>query len=212
MTTSTDAGTTTIKTLYLSKKALKARGWTDALIEDLLGAPDRTPVNMHYKSGPRVSLYTQVRVVNAEATDKFQAIQKDRAPRRAAATKAVETKRQQTEDYVSGVKIEVPVFPDEELLRRAVNHYNALHGGRSDFEMAAESSDRGFLDRICVNYVRHCCTGYEHHLARTAGAVGSAGAYVDIKMAVLDAIADAYPDLGAECSRQASAIEAIEAT
>ena len=36
---------------------LKARGWTDALIRDLLGAPDQTRINPHHRSGPPMRLY-----------------------------------------------------------------------------------------------------------------------------------------------------------
>lgn len=67
---------------------------------------------------------------------------------------------------------------------------------------ASEHSDPEFLERIRVNYLRHNSCRYEHHLEMIAGRVGTKDAYLEIKEKVLDAIAEVYPWLGAECLRQ----------
>jgi len=52
----------------LTATQLKARGWTDALIRDLLGAPDQTRVNPHYRSGPPMRLYEVGRIEKVEGS------------------------------------------------------------------------------------------------------------------------------------------------
>lgn len=72
---------------------LKERGWTDAMIRDLLGEPDLLADNPHYKSAAPWRLWRLQRAEVAEATPEF-AQRKERAERqRAAAAKAVETKK-----------------------------------------------------------------------------------------------------------------------
>ena len=39
------------------------RGWTDGMIEDLLGDTDRKVRNQHHRTGPRVGLYDMERVI-----------------------------------------------------------------------------------------------------------------------------------------------------
>ena len=41
----------------LTKTALRERGWSDRLIRELIGAPDQTAANPHYRSGAPVQLY-----------------------------------------------------------------------------------------------------------------------------------------------------------
>jgi hypothetical protein len=65
----------------ISISGLRARGWTPALIRDLLGEPDRRAQNPHYKSGSPMQLYLVGRVEDAEASDQF-AVAKARAERR----------------------------------------------------------------------------------------------------------------------------------
>ena len=40
--------------IQLTATQLKARGWTDTLIRDLLGAPDQTRINPHHRKGRRI--------------------------------------------------------------------------------------------------------------------------------------------------------------
>lgn len=72
---------------------LKERGWTDAMIRDLLGKPDLTVDNPHYKSAAPMRLWRLQRAEAAEATAEFTQ-RKERAARQcASAAKGVETKR-----------------------------------------------------------------------------------------------------------------------
>ena len=65
-----------------------------------------------------------------------------------------------------------------------------------------ETTDRGFLDRVTVNYLRHVRTNYDELLASLHGKVGIEEAKELVRERVYEAIASTYPDLAAECSRQ----------
>lgn len=72
---------------------LRERGWTEAMIRDLLGDPDLYADNPHYKSAEPMRLWRLQRAEEAEAAPGF-AGQKDRAAARcAAAAKAAGTRR-----------------------------------------------------------------------------------------------------------------------
>lgn len=188
---------------YYSRTAVKKRGWNDKLIEQFLGEPDDIVINMYYKSGPPVCLYDVDRVHAVESTKEFQEVQKSRKKRRDGARKAVATKEERMRQLLDGIELEVPEMPWEVLTRRAVDHFNDRALERdADFHFASADSDEAFLDRIRVNYLRHELTAYEQHLQSTAGKVGAADAYLEIKRKVLNAISDIYPELNSECSRQ----------
>jgi len=72
---------------------LKKRGWTEAMIRDLLGEPDRYVRNPHYSSAGPMRLWRLQRVEAAEAAPGFL-VRKERADRRCAgASKAAETRK-----------------------------------------------------------------------------------------------------------------------
>jgi hypothetical protein len=57
----------------LSGADIKRRGWTDAMIAQLLGDPDERQPNPHYPdTGAPMRLYLRRRVEQAEATPKFE--------------------------------------------------------------------------------------------------------------------------------------------
>lgn len=71
---------------------LKRRGWTEAMIRDLLGQPDEYADNPHYKSAAPRRLWLMRRVTAAEAGPGF-AGRKERAARQcAAAAKGAEVR------------------------------------------------------------------------------------------------------------------------
>jgi hypothetical protein len=187
----------------LAVSQLKKRGWTDSLISRFLGDPDELRRNPHYRSGPPMKLYNVERIEQAEASTEFCDAQDARKNRRDAAQKALATKKQKIADYVENVKIEVPRLAKGELIRRACDNYNAnVPGWKYDAPLANEHSAPTFLERICVNYLRHCLTKYETHLGEIAGKVGVRDAYFGIKTRVLEAIAEEYDWLSDECRRQ----------
>lgn len=72
---------------------LNERGWTEAMIRDLLGKPDLTVKNPHYSKAGPMRLWRLQRVQSAETSPEF-AERKDRADRQcAAAARAAETRK-----------------------------------------------------------------------------------------------------------------------
>ena len=158
---------------YYNKSDLKSlRGWTDSLIKRFLLEHDDTAINPHYKSGPLILLFSQKRVETAEAKKEFQEAFAKAQKRRAAAKKAAQTRMKRTEEYLENLKIAVPKMAWDELVRVACEHYNYrnIHGHGM---FASPNSERQFLERICVNYLRHELTPYEEHLEKMRGAVGA---------------------------------------
>lgn len=189
----------------VGRPTLRERGWTDTMINRFLGEPDKLAPNPHYKCAAPRRLYLESRVVDAESSGLFRMAKRKAQARQRAAGKAVATKRKLTAAQVEAIAISVPRLTSDALVRRACDHYNWRKADREiDAPAASPSSDRGFLDRITVNYLRHRLTEYEAHLHKTSGRVGASDAYVTIKAKVLEAIAAAYPDLADECRRQIS--------
>jgi hypothetical protein len=76
---------------------LKARGWTEGLITTLLGDPDLTVDNPHYKTAAPMRLWRLQRAEAAEALPEFtsrsQRAKRERLGRQIAAAKAQETRQ-----------------------------------------------------------------------------------------------------------------------
>lgn len=96
-------------------------------------------------------------------------------------------------------------LPLPELVRLACEDYNQRLSRREDsWEMqeASPDSDKAFLDRICVNYLRHASeTGYDEARYQE-GKVGGDGVYEPVRRKVFKEIAKVYPELAEECRRQ----------
>jgi hypothetical protein len=72
---------------------LKERGWTEAMIRDLLGDPDLMVDNPHYKKAAPMRLWRLQRAETVEATPEW-AVRRERAERQcAAAQKGAELRK-----------------------------------------------------------------------------------------------------------------------
>jgi hypothetical protein len=71
---------------------LKERGWTEAMIRDLLGEPDRYVDNPHYKSAGQMRLWRLQRVEAAEAAPGFEQRKQKAGRQCAGARKAAGTR------------------------------------------------------------------------------------------------------------------------
>jgi hypothetical protein len=98
------------------------------------------------------------------------------------------------------MEIAVKTLPPDQLLDEAIADFNRRADERSD--AAGRDSDSSFLDRIQVNYVRHCLTSYDDAIRETVGKVGERAAVERLRERVYKAIAAVYPDLEQECDLQ----------
>jgi len=183
----------------LTMPQLAERGWTPAMVRDLLGEPDELRPNPVYRSAAPMRLWALARAAAAEEDPAFA--QRQASSRRRSAASAAVAARKRAE--LLARTAEVPVIARERLIGKACASYNAFRAGRDDdYTPATPTSGPQFLGRITVNYLRHELTGYEARLAALFGSVGRAAAESVIRERVYEAIACAYPELAAEGSRQ----------
>lgn len=115
---------------------------------------------------------------------------------RAAAAKAVETKRKRLLEVVEQVEIEVLGYPTRDVVEAAIEHYNDRAWQRGSDFGASKTSDPWFLERITRNFIRHELTDYDCIIAEElAGRVGVSEAVDALRDRVNQAIDKAHPDL-----------------
>jgi hypothetical protein len=206
------------KPQLITKSRLKSeRNWTDKLIKLFLPAPDSVKPNPHWRAGPPMQLFALSQIEAVEQTEDFQQQLTASQPRRQAAEKAIATKMRQMQSWLASVQIRVPVLDRDTLIERACGHYNDMQrsreaeGGQYCELKADADSDPEFLQRISVNYLRHCLTQYERHLETMSGKVGAGTGYEDLRSKVFSEISKNYPWLDTECERQEETREVIGA-
>jgi hypothetical protein len=183
----------------ISVAGLKARGWTQSLI-DLLGEPDLLRRNPYYAKAAPMRLYDPARVAQIEASEQFSAAKAGSERRRMGAQAAVETKRATLMRQVREMQVEIEVRSLAWVKHQAIEAYNERNW--NGLESASKYSSTEFLERIMVNFIRHNLTAYDTALEEVAGRVGKAPAVQAIRTKIYDAIAAAYPALANECGRQ----------
>lgn len=190
---------------FLTQTALLERGWTKTLVKKFFPKPHDTKPNNMYRSAAPIKLYEEKIIKSVEQTKDFKKEFEKVKKRRESSKKAIKTKKAKLLKEIDSIDFEVLIFSKYELLDRAINHYNNRQLFLNNYDnYASKKSDKEFLKRIQVNYVRHVLTAYEEKLIRIAGKVGVNDAYKVIKNKVFNKISEAYPFLKEECERQKS--------
>ena len=181
--------------------ALKERGWTKSMITALLPAPNERP--NPYNRKQTIKSWPAAVVEAAEQTDEYKAAVQKASKRRAAAQKAAETRAEKTAEYAAQAAqyITVPDIGINRLYQNAIDSrcdYAFDRGEYIDpFDVPPE-----VLDRWAVNYARHELTNYDAALEYLKGRTGVSEAHDILKTAILNKIAEVYPDLAAACAEQ----------
>ena len=170
---------------YVTQTDLKKiRGWTDWMIREFLGSPDKELDN---NFGKKTKLYLICRIELAERSPEF----KKRLPEiwhlRRQAEKAIKTKRHKTEEWAIQVPIEIKKLSMAELYKQALSWHEV-----KDFSKVHET----LAKRWMVNYLRHQCTAYDG--LTTQGLyrkIGRDKAYQIIRERTLMLIINKYPVL-----------------
>lgn len=187
---------------------LRTRGWTATAIEKFLGTPDDTRLNPYYRSGPPMKFFLNSRVKRVEQSKRWLEWKERSGLRRIAASTAAQTKEARLRAVVAGWIIGLPKIRTQDLLIRAIEHYNQHWWQTEKRATIADSPE--FLDRIQVNYLRHILTSYDERLLAIAGKGGAFAARSDLRAKVYETIANKYPRLAAECDRQQESRDARE--
>lgn len=195
---------------HLTKKALKTRGWTDKAIDLFLKTHDKEAKNPVFRTASPMKLYLIERVEKVEQTKEFQDFQTKNKSKREGSQKAVETKKKNLLNEINNWKIKLEHKDLRVIEKNAIYSYNQFKQERSDeseegnydFIPANSKSDRIFLNRIIVNYLRHNLSDYDSKLGDVFGRVGTSEAYRIINEKIYSKIADVYPELKDECDNQ----------
>ncbi|MET9835133.1 hypothetical protein ABZ078_38995 [Streptomyces sp. NPDC006385] len=198
---------------HLSAAGLRARGWTVAMVRELLGEPDLVRANAVSRSAPWTRLYRIERVEAAERSEEFRALSAVAARRSPGARAASQRRRREVAARIAAEPLEVPRLSAARLTVLAVAHHERRLGeqGSGSREQAGdpapvESSGSGILDRWKVDYLRHRLTRHDDILGDLRDSAGRAAAEELLRRKVYAAIAEAYPELTQECERQARAL------
>ena len=124
--------------------------------------------------------------------------------RKFAAAKAVATKTKNLLSAIDAMEVFVIQLDTLKVRKQAINSYNDFNSYSNN--PASVKSNTAFLDRICVNYIRHELTSYDDSLAEAAGKTGIAVAVSKIRAKIFTEIAVTYPVFSSECERQRFAV------
>ena len=111
---------------YVSKAGLKARGWTDSLINQFLPECDREARNPHYACAAKMKLYSLSKVESKEASDSFIEALGLIQMRKEHRAQAAIAKKRKMEDFIYSSELGIPEMGQEELLSTALTEYNNL--------------------------------------------------------------------------------------
>ena len=187
---------------YIIKKELKLRGFTEFSIKRFLKEPDKIIEDSYRK----YYLYDLKRVIEVENNEEFKVwFYKNKNKREILKQKKTEYNEKQKEinlDIVKSFKVNINLLKENVLKDRAIEHYMV----RNEFA-SVDTSNKSFIDRLCVNYLRHCCTSYERNLYKIFGKIGKNELYRIIKINTLNEISLKYPYLEEEVKNQLNRLD-----
>ena len=182
---------------YIIKKELKLRGFTEFSIKRFLKEPDKIIEDSYRK----YYLYDLKRVIEVENNEEFKVwFYKNKNKREILKQKKTEYNEKQKEinlDIVKSFKVNINLLKENVLKDKSIEHYMV----RNEFA-SVDTSNKSFIDRLCVNYLRHCCTSYERNLYKIFGKNGKNELYRIIKINTLNEISLKYPYLEEEVKNQ----------
>lgn len=179
---------------------LQREGWTKTALKHFGLEPVDTAPNPMFKSASPMKLYSLAQIEEIEQLEEFSDWKVKVSKRRENAKKSAATKKKHLIEIVNSLKIRVK--RKENTLESAIEAYNEFHEQFDDYKFASTSSNKSFLDRITVNYIRHNLTSYEVGLCKIFGKVGKSTGYMMINQKIFQKIADVYPEYAEEAQRQ----------
>jgi len=214
----------------ISLSGLKARGWSQRLVDTVLGEPHALADNPHYKCAAPMRLYYRAHVetleqlpdvhaaiersLNQSASKKRSNIarreteeieQRQRAEAWAKAEAERETKRAQDEAELFKNIWETPVTVTAmdrwELEEKAVRHHAAWY--RNGRATQVNSLPRQALDALVLEYIELHLLVWQQNKTVELSRKRAKDWYRTIGTRISDAVAAAYPHLAETCRRQA---------
>ena len=181
---------------------LKKRGWTQGLVDRLLGPPDK--VEPLTSTGQPNRLWEKARVQEAEKLPECRKRQDQIRAKWRAEAQGDAAKRGQAAAYVATVEIPIPRTSVEELYKRGLEQYETRLGGKG-FAWREYDLPR-FRDRICLAYLTKLLTPVIKRINEIAGEQNGRELRLRTVLGFLDKIAAIYPSLADECDNQREVI------
>jgi hypothetical protein len=177
---------------YINYTRLKSeRGWTDKLINNYLGEPDRIKRNPYYRTGAPMKLYLMSRVLPNECRlDFIKEMQKSFSAKQGG-IKGTMTKSCKTLKFIENATISVTRIAIDELKRRALCHYNFVHGTA----LESMNCEPDFLLKIMRYQVRYELSNYHHLKDKLHGKVNNENAYRILNDRIMNEILRIYPEI-----------------
>lgn len=105
---------------HWSVPELRARGWTEAMVQHLLGEPDQRVVNPYYRTAAPMRLYRAARVLAAEHSPSFAERAAKAAARSARAKAIADHKAQALLDQVAVMSVLARRLAPDAVQQRAI--------------------------------------------------------------------------------------------
>ena len=194
----------------ITQSTIIEMGWTKTMITKFLPEPILKD-NPHYNNAAPMKLWRKNDVMEIMATPEFIEAMEKAAKRKEAAGKAKQTKQKKLAEEMEKViaSLSVLIVPEKNLIKRTIKAKNewyafnaSLRNEWLDCEVTVGGVDDSTLNRWVVNFIRHRLVRYDDALRLMDGRVGKYDVYPEFKRAVLEKIAEAYPNYAAECQRQ----------
>lgn len=196
--------------MTLTKTGVKARGWTDKMIRELLGAADERRPNTRYPTRPDFQLYLLERVEDAERTDAFFELLDQSERRKECGLKAAKTAKKtaglrlaKTQARVEGLEIVLPNVSPSEMIDQACVSYNAwIKQTSAEREPATPQSSVWLLNVASVKFLQHSVPGYRELYDQLWKQPGAAQGRRRLDERIYQKIALTYPNLTETCEQQ----------
>ena len=107
---------------------LKERGWTEAIVRRLLGAPDGTMRNPVFHSGARMGLGRVDRVHAAQSTEEWARAVDAAHEQSELGLRSAQRRREKVLQVLDDLPVPLPDLDRETLTREACDHYNRARG------------------------------------------------------------------------------------
>ncbi len=161
------------------------------MIDELLSAPVEK-VNPKYKCASPMLLWDLEEVIRVESSPRYTEMKEAHEKRRQGALKSVDAKKRKTKEQIDFAieQINIQEIEIGLLQKLTLEYHQAFH------------PDEDTLKRWMVNFVRHNLSSYDEDIYELKGRVGRHEEYLRYVEAVLDKIAEVYPDLQSEVDKQ----------
>lgn len=189
-----------------SYPALKERGWTKKMVDELLKNIEPELVeNPHYKCAAPMKLYEAKDIKRIERTKKFKEMLEKANKRRISAQKAVETKIKNTMEEMEQFAVEVKRIDIEDLKNRALSSKQSWYrrtGQDFKYDYDAYTADEETIKRWMVNFIRHhLSSDYDYQVYSLSGKTGVNEAYKKYKENLAHEMKKVYPELEKEIDK-----------